>query len=366
MEVAPALAKQRAVSRVTDECVLEQVPCVVPLIPATLHASLMARLDRLDSTARAVAFGQSCFHVAPHLLHDFEVSGFQVRINPSGKKTFFYYYRVHGARLEQRRYKIGDFPSMSVQDACDSARRLSGQVAGGTDPAEERKRERRKLNTDRFRDVAEHYLATYVSKRRAGRETRRILNATLLPAFRNKSIHSITRSDISALVTKLSRTAPTMANRVLAAVRKFFKWCYSNSYIDQSPVAGISAPSDEVQRDRVLEDGELARVLSAARAIGYPYGTIVELLALTGQRRQEVAAMTWEEIDLELRTWTIPASRTKNEKLHYVHLSPRTLDLLRHVPRASPSLVFSSNGATTFSGFSKAERRFLLMARVTE
>src|SRR5262249_15220891 len=50
----------------------------------------------------------------------------------------------------------------------------------------------------------------------------------------------------------------------------------------------------------------------AARKIGRPYGGIVELLALTGQRREEVAGLNWQELDLEQRVWTIPKSRTKN------------------------------------------------------
>jgi hypothetical protein len=38
-----------------------------------------------------------------------------------------------------------------------------------------------------------------------------------------------------------------------------------------------------------LSDDELSRVIIAARQIGGPYGGIVELLALTGQRREEAA-----------------------------------------------------------------------------
>jgi integrase len=54
-----------------------------------------------------------------------------------------------------------------------------------------------------------------------------------------------------------------------------------------------------------LEDRELGRIILAAREISEPYGGIVELLALTGQRREEVAQMRWEELDLAQRIWTI-------------------------------------------------------------
>ena len=61
--------------------------------------------------------------------------------------------------------------------------------------------------------------------------------------------------------------------------------------LDQSPAEGVPLPRKEVARDRVLSDTELTQVILAARKIGGPYGAIVELLALTGQRREEVACL---------------------------------------------------------------------------
>ena len=96
-------------------------------------------------------------------------------------------------------------------------------------------------------------------KNRSAKETERIFHHNVLPVIGKRSIHDINRADISNLISEVRKTAPTMANRVLAAVRKFFNWCYSNSIIENSPAEGISAPSKEVQRDRLLDDGELAR-----------------------------------------------------------------------------------------------------------
>ena len=66
----------------------------------------------------------------------------------------------------------------------------------------------------------------------------------------------------------------------------------------------------------MLSDDELSRVIIAARQIGGPYGGIVELLALTGQRREEAARCVWDEIDLDKRVWALPNLRTKNAKPH--------------------------------------------------
>ena len=90
--------------------------------------------------------------------------------------------------------------------------------------------------------------------------------------------------------------------------------------LDMSPAKGLMAPAQEVARDRVLDDDELARIIVAGRQIDGPYGAIVEFSALTGQRREEVAQLTWEELNLANQTWTLPGFRTKNGKPHFVHL----------------------------------------------
>jgi integrase len=90
----------------------------------------------------------------------------------------------------------------------------------------------------------------------------------------------------------------------------------------------------------VLADEELARILDGAREIGGSFGSIVEFLALTGQRREAVNQMTWDELDLDQRIWTLPSSRAKNRRGHIVHLSNAALDVLRSRPRAG-QYVFS-------------------------
>jgi integrase len=88
---------------------------------------------------------------------------------------------------------------------------------------------------------------------------------------------------------------------------------------------------------------------------------------LTGQRREEVAGMTWIELSEDLATWTIPATRTKNGIPHLVPLSQPARELLQalasdrpeHVQgaprRANRSLVFPGECGTPFGGWSKAK-----------
>lgn len=134
--------------------------------------------------------------------------------------------------------------------------------------------------------------------------------------------------------------------------------------LDQSPADGVPLPSKEAARDRVLDDNELANVILAARKIGGPYGGIVELLALTGQRREEVARLQWEELDLGQQLWTLPKSRTKNAKVHVVHLSEQSMAVLTRADQPGP-YVFSLLGTKPFQEFSRAKRLLDQLSGVT-
>ena len=105
-------------------------------------------------------------------------------------------------------------------------------------------------------------------------------------------------------------------------------------------VSGIKK-SPQKSRDRVLNDDELARVWRAAQAIGYPYGTIVQLLILVGQRSGETAALQWDWIVDD--TITIPASVTKNARATTFPIGPMTQALIRTIPRLGP-LLFPARG----------------------
>ena len=152
----------------------------------------------------------------------------------------------------------------------------------------------------------------------------------------------------------VDRGSPATANRTFTVIRALFNWAIGRGIIEKSPCNGLSKPAPERQRDRVLSDEELRGVLLAARDIGHPYGTIVEILALTGQRREEVAGMRWDEISPDGSLWTIPATRSKNGRPHVVQLVGRTRGILGALPRTS-DLVFHTNG-NAFTQFARLKR----------
>ena len=89
--------------------------------------------------------------------------------------------------------------------------------------------------------------------------------------------------------------------------------------------------------------------------------------AQAGQRRQEVAALRWAEINFADQLWTLPKERTKAARQHDVHLSKTVLDILGAVPRLSDVFVFPARGSSkAISGFSKWKEELDQRSGVTD
>ncbi|MGI9503692.1 MAG: site-specific integrase, partial [Geminicoccaceae bacterium] len=107
---------------------------------------------------------------------------------------------------------------------------------------------------------------------------------------------------------------------------------------------------------RVLSNDEIAKLWAETDRLG-DFAAIIRLLLLTGQRREEVAAMRWSEIDLERRLWEIPGTRTKNHRPHQVPLSDQVLGILETLDRRQGRDLIFGTGKGGFSGFGQSKAR---------
>src|SRR3954468_24710885 len=295
---------------------------------------------------------------------DETLPGFGVKVTPAGRKVFVVLYRTSGAGSRLRKYTIGPYGRVTLHVARNEAQRVLAARTGGRDPASEKREARRRLVADRVDDLVEAFIKQHVSTRRSSAEISRILKREIVARWGARSIHEIKKRDVIELVSSvIERGSPVAANKILKVAKTFFGWCVGKALIERSPCEGVKPPTREIARDRILTDDELGRLIKAARQIGGAYGGIVELLALTGQRRDEVAHMSWDEVDLEKRVWNIPGSRTKNGKPHIVHLSEPALNVLRSRPR-SGDYVFSVRGKP-FSSFAGWKRQLDRRAEVS-
>ncbi len=297
---------------------------------------------------------------------DAEIKGLGVKVTPTGKKVFLVQYRPGGRGTPTRKVTLGEHGVVTLHKARLEASRILVQRADGRDPAIERQNAKRRLATDRFEDIANEFLEKHATQTRSCAETKRILGHDVIPEWGKRSIHEIGKRQISDLLDQVvGRGSPIMANRILAAIRKLFNWAVSRGIIASSPCQGISAPQRETARHRVLNDDELIAVLKAANQMGGAFGGIVKMLFLTAQRLREVSNMRWDEIDFDQGIWTIPSARTKNGKPHFVHLSAQAKTALLSIPKIG-DYVFTTNGKTPFSGFSKSKTRIDVLSGVTD
>jgi len=291
------------------------------------------------------------------------IAGLFFILQPSGKASWAVRYRV--AR-QTRKLTIGAYPGIDLKAARELARTALVKVAGGEDPAADKKVARATARLPADRDLVEKIVPNFIeryakanTRESSWRETERILNREIIGVWKGRRLSQITRGDVHELLDGIvDRGAPIMANKTLAAVRRMCGWAVERDIIPASPCNGVKAPSAERSRDRVLSDDELRATWQACETIGWPFGPLFQLLILTGQRRDEVAEMRWAEVDLDTRSWTLPKERTKNDKQHQVPLSDAVIEILASVPRIrGKDFVFTMNGEKPVCGFDRAKAR---------
>jgi integrase len=181
-------------------------------------------------------------------------------------------------------------------------------------------------------------------------------------------IGHITRADVVKVLDGIAANGtPIAANRAMSAIKKLFAWSLDRGAVSTHPLVGLRKPGVERSRDRVLTDDELKSFWRATEELGFPFGLAFQLMALTGQRRGEVAGMQWSQLNLSEAVWTIPASIAKNGRAHEVPLSTAVLDIIQRLPRfVGSDLVFTTTGTSPISGFGRAKGRIDSMMQGSE
>jgi integrase len=278
------------------------------------------------------------------------VVGFGVRIRQAGSRTWIFQYKYGD---KHQRMKLGVWPALSLEKARAKARFYREQVDDGGNPAavrgEDKLRARETFGREVIRFLARQRLKL---KPRSYLEVERHLNRHAKP-LHGLMLAGIDRRRISGLLSDISGShGPIAANRVRASLSTFFAWAVREGMLDSNVVIGTNR-TDEVARDRVLSVSELGEIWSGL--LPDDYGTIVKLLMLTGQRREEIGALRWSEIDFDRGVIVFPPSRTKNKREHEIHMSDAVRDLLQNRDREPGRDFVFGAGRGPFSGWSNGK-----------
>jgi integrase len=127
------------------------------------------------------------------------------------------------------------------------------------------------------------------------------------------------------------------------------------------PVERLDGRMKPVYRERVLDREELATVVRVARQwqrrghIYATHGYIVELLILTGQRRQQFGSLEHKHVDFDNDTITWPPELMKTAKRHTIPFGSMTRALLEHRPCG---LMFANTFGKPYSFPGSTDRAF--------
>ena len=262
--------------------------------------------DKLVKAAPAPPPGR-----ANAITYDGEVKGFGVRVTQRGARSFVLNYRVGG---RERRLTIGAYPDWPVAAARDEAKRLKREIDNGRDPLAERQAMREAPTVN---DLANRYLAEHAIRKRerSRREDQALIRQWIAPELGSLRVAEIRHADIDGLHRKITASGTaTRANRTIALVSRMLTLAIRWEWRVDNPAAGIER-NQEQPRVRYLSGDELRRLTAALSAHSHPAAAnAVRLLLLTGARRTEVLAATWDQFDLGAGVWTKPSSTLSSDE----------------------------------------------------
>jgi integrase len=270
-----------------------------------------------------------------------EKGGFGIRVLPTGRKVFFYLYRVDGVRrfLNLGQYKDKQHPNgITLEEARRAFTIEQGKVTAlkagrseGVDPAKAKQEaaerriaaeeERRKSST--VEELVKEYIEKHAMKfMRSCEEDVRILKKDVIPSWGKRKATDVTKRDVVLLLEGIvERGAPGMSNNTFRVIRKMFNFAVERGILPHSPAIGVKELAPKVARERALSADEIKTLwgnLDKA-AISDEIRGALKLMLLTAQRPGEVIGLHTGEIDGDW--WTIPSERAKNGKAHRVFLS---------------------------------------------
>lgn len=283
--------------------------------------------------------------------------GFAIRIMPSGHKSWVFIYHFKG---KKQRMTLGGYPAISLADARKLHSNAIRCLASGKNPAQESSRIKlEKKMSGTVNDLITEYLEKWAKPRkRSWKEDERILNKDIAPIWGKRKAKDIKRREIILLLDAIcKRGAPITANRTLAVIRRMFNFAIERDIVESSPCYMVKQPGKENHRDRVLSENEIKTFWH-----GLDDAIMTDLVRLalklqltTAQRKGEIVAAEWQEIDFKNKIWEIPGSKVKNSKSHRVPLSCLAISLLEQLkPLSSDSewLFPSPTGKTHMDGHS--------------
>jgi integrase len=255
--------------------------------------------------------------------------GHYIRVMPSGVRSFVCVARdPYGKQIW---HTIGRCDEVAIEDARVQAKTMIARIKVGQPPVEPHQAEPQTLHAVAADWVQRHVIKTGLRTKDA---IERRLRLHLLPALGERVFTEIKRSDITTLLDRVEdKHGARTADMVLAVLRSMANW-HAKRVDDYRPpfVKGMRR-SNAGPRDRTLSDEELRIIWNNAESEGAgKFGALVRLALLTGQRREKIISMRWQDVD-NAGVWHIQRDKGEKPNGGSLLLPQAALDIIHAQPR---------------------------------
>ena len=283
-------------------------------------------------------------------------NGLYLVVDPSRAKRWILRTLVHGKRCD---LGLGGLSVVSLAEAREEALKLRKIARAGGDPLAARRKERRTVPT--FEQAARQVHAEHSKAFRNGKHAAQwltTLEVYTFPVFGAKPIDLVDSADVLKALSPIWMDKPETARRVKQRVRTVFDWAKASGYRSgDNPTEGLTKvlPKHEMKHEhhqalpymQVPAFVEALRESNTAESVKLAF----EFMILTVLRTAEVLFAKWEEVNVDTKTWTVPARRgdepgMKMKQEHRVPLSPRCIDILDAAKKISNSGPYIFPGRT--------------------
>ncbi len=282
---------------------------------------------------------------------DEKLAGFGLRVTSTGAKAFIFQKRING---KEKRMTVGRYGDLTAEQARKLAVKLAGEIASGADPiAEKKERELKGVNLGEA--FADYLKARKDLKPKTLEDYRRVFDKALAD-WKAKPLLSINKDMVSKRHTKLGQeNGEAWANLCMKVLRAVFNFAIGQYEDSQGRSLITDNPVKRLSQSRAWYRVERRQTVIKPNELGAWFGGVLnlsnenlkdylQLVILTGLRKNEAARLEWANVDLTAKTLTV--RDTKNHSDHTLPLSDYLFDLLaRRKATAVNAYVFPGTGA---------------------
>jgi integrase len=271
-------------------------------------------------------------------------------------KRWSFQFKMNGAPWPQE-MGLGRLADVSLAKAREKTNAARHLILDGINPIDDKRRRKAEAKAEALELKAE-ILKRVSFKEAAGRffaakpkddQWARSLAALVYPHLADLPVSSIDTPHIEAVLRPIWSKNVT-ARRVRGRIESILDFATISGWRSgENPARWkghlehiLAASKPEIEHHTALPYAAMPGLMKRVRSSEGVAARAMEMLTLTGVRAGECLGMRWEEVDLEGKLWTVPASRMKGGIEHRIPLSRRAVEILKGQGPQAEGLVFPS------------------------